>query len=48
MIRWVVGVVALLTTGCATVQSLQFEQPISILGRSESTDLASRVDHSHS
>ena len=27
MIRWVAGVVALLTTGCAAVQSLRFEQP---------------------
>ena len=27
MIRWVAAVVALLTTGCATVQSLRFEQP---------------------
>ncbi len=27
MIRWVAAVVALLTMGCATVQSLRFEQP---------------------
>jgi len=27
MISWVAGVVALLTTGCAAVQSLRFEQP---------------------
>ena len=27
MIRWVAAVMAFLTTGCATVQSLRFEQP---------------------